>query len=385
MNILFLGGNSYNLTPNTLTERGTTGWVLYLIKLTEGLAKLGHKVYQINRFDELIDGKKFHTKVHNGVNWIEQRDHETIKKITQEVDIAINLIGWDWLYTDLLPDKCKKILWLHNNLQYNILELWNKRNYASNEKYGRYGDNKKTRPYFIDIFDKIMTSTMIHKAATIHNLKLSKEKVVYVYPGVNHFEVPKVERNQFKLIYYTNATQGLQYMPYIYEKLKKLDSRYSLTVVSNSSLYGFEEDQNHKKIKNAIAKFKDVNILTELTRDELMKEVASSKVYLFPCSCKETFGFGVLEAIRCGTFVVTSNIGSFKEFEVESLVKINVNNEFQDYKLNYALLNTDQLDEFVKETHNICKNNLQSGKGVEEFTWEKNALGWDKIINGLFK
>ena len=378
MKILLIGGFGYNLTPDVLTARGSAGWVLYLMKLMPGLAKLGHEVYQIVQCGNQAG-------IHDGVNWIDQNDHETIKKVITDVDVAINICGWDWLYTDILPDKCKKIFWSHDYRSYETLEFWNKRCYGSNPNYLQLKNEKKTRPKFIDQFDKIVTNTIAHRDSLIHTLKQPKDKVIYIYPGIDHFEIPKIETDQFKLIYCANATKGLRYVPYIYKKLRELDSRYNLTVVSNISLYGFKGTKpEHEKIKKELLNLGGVRILSELNRDELMKEIASSKVYLFPCCYKESFGFTILEAVKCGTFCITSNIGSVREFKFDGLIKIEVDNIYNQPQYKYAKLNNKQLDEFVEKTHNVCKDNLQTdGSGVEVFTWEKNALGWDKIIKEL--
>ena len=380
MKILLIGGFGYNLTSDVLTTRGTAGWVLYLMKLMPELVKLGHEVYQIVQC-----GKD--AGLHDGVHWIEQNDHTSIKKITQEADIAINLCGWDWLYTDILPDKCKKIFWSHDYRNYETLDFWNNRSYGANPNYVQLRNKKEIRPNFIDQFDKIITNTFAHKESIEYTLKQPKGKTVFIYPGINHFDVPKVERDQFKLIYCANASKGLQHVPDIYKKLKKLDNRYNLTIVSNISLYGFKGTKpQHEEIKKELLKLPDVRILSELTRDELMKEVASSQVYLFPCSYKESFGFTILEAVKCGTFCVTSNIGSVREFKFDGLIKIDVNDIYNLPEYKYAKLNDQQLEEFVIKTHDICKNNLQTkGDGVDEFTWEKNALCWDKIIKEVYK
>ena len=342
MKILVIGGFGYNLTPNILNERGTAGWVLYLIKLTEGLAKLGHEVYQIVQC-----GK--HAGVHNGVTWIEQNDSNTVKKIVKEVDVAINICGWDWLYTNILPDKCKKIFWSHDYRTFNVLKFWNNRDYGSNEKYGRCKDGEQPRQNYIEQFDKIVCNTQAHRDSIAYTLSQPKDKVCYIYPGIDHFEVSDVPRNQFKLIYCANATKGLSNLPYIYKKLRALDSRYSLSIISNISLYGFvDEKPENEAIKTVLSAYGGVTIHPELTRDQLIKEMASSQVYLFPCNYKESFGFTILESVKCGAFCVTTNIGSVSEFTFDGLVKVNMDSDFNNLS-GPVIVGNAQLDKFVEE------------------------------------
>jgi glycosyltransferase involved in cell wall biosynthesis len=124
----------------------------------------------------------------------------------------------------------------------------------------------------------------------------------------------------------------------------------------------------HQEVFSAVEKLglrEDVIFPGYIPREELPHWYNAADLFIYP-SLYEGFGLPPLEAMACGTPVITSNLSSLPEVVGEAGI----------------LVNPDSVEEIAEAMHRVLTdNNLQaemSGKGLNrarEFSWKKAAQG----------
>lgn len=153
---------------------------------------------------------------------------------------------------------------------------------------------------------KIITVSQYAKKEIISNLPLSSKDVKVIYHGYdkqifnsNKSDIP---RRYFLSISQYHPKKNLERVIQAYERIDDLEFP-ELIVVSP----GFPEERQSKIVN------KKIKIISKsLTGEEVAEYMRSAIAFIFP-SIHETFGLPVVEAMACGTPVLTSNIECMRE------------------------------------------------------------------------
>ncbi len=188
----------------------------------------------------------------------------------------------------------------------------------------------------IDIVIAVSKST---KKDLLEVSKIPEEKIKVIYEGVE--DKFKLQKNEY---------------------LEEFRKKYNLPKEFLLAIGGIGERKNLKRIKEAC---KNYNLIVlgediQITREELPLLYASARVLVY-ASLYEGFGLPILEAMACGTPVVTSNVSSMPEVAGNGAVLVDPKDvESIKEGIKKAL---DKRDELIK-------------KGLiraKEFSWEKCA------------
>ncbi|WP_013325272.1 glycosyltransferase family 4 protein [Gloeothece verrucosa] len=139
--------------------------------------------------------------------------------------------------------------------------------------------------------------------------------------------------------------------------------------------------QRHKRVEiinlmQKLSEFKDRIIFTGYVPDEDLSPLYSgATAFIFP-SLYEGFGLPILEAMQCGTPVISSNATSLPEVAGEAAILVNPKDEDA---LCQAMIN-------VLKDRNLCQNLTQKGlEKSKQFSWSKCAVKtveiYKKILN----
>jgi glycosyltransferase involved in cell wall biosynthesis len=117
-------------------------------------------------------------------------------------------------------------------------------------------------------------------------------------------------------------------------------------------------------------------IFTGFIFDEYLKALYSEAEILLLVSFYEGFGIPILEAMECGTPVITSNVSSMPEVAGDAAILVNPYN----------------IQEIVEKMNNIMNSNIlkkqliENGvKRVKQFSWETTARQTLEIYNEIYK
>src|SRR5947207_5246587 len=193
------------------------------------------------------------------------------------------------------------------------------------------------RPYFRRITDPILLSATRHKFGLKHPLVL----------GVGTLEPRKNHLGLIKAFHKAQSAAGNK-------------SRPAMLALAGGPGWFYDETQQ------LIAKLKlekKVRILGHVTELELITLYSMADVFVFP-SFYTGFGVPLVEAMACGTPVITSNTSSLLEVAGDAAVIIDPHNSGQIAKAMLQVLESEQLREELRQ---------KGYTRAQHFTWPKAA------------
>ncbi len=113
-----------------------------------------------------------------------------------------------------------------------------------------------------------------------------------------------------------------------------------------------------------------VKFLNYVSYSELPKIINNAIALVFP-SLWEGFGFPVLEAMACGTPVITSNLSSLPEVAGDAAILINPYNTSEI---------TDAMQIIATDTELRARLSTQSITRAKQFSWEKTGLATVEVL-----
>ena len=197
------------------------------------------------------------------------------------------------------------------------------------------------------------------------SLGIKKDRIVRIPPGVDLdlFHIGKKTDN-VQLVYFGGLRKYKrpEYAITVYKNLCTKIDNLKLIFVGNGPLLNEIKD----KIKD---KNYNIDFAGRVDYDNLAKIIRESWVNVH-FSVTEGWGYSIMESSASGTPTVA--------FSVPGVVNT-INNNYNGFLVN-------SIDEFTDKILNIIKNedkfSVNSRKFAENFTWEKTADLWYKLLNG---
>jgi glycosyltransferase involved in cell wall biosynthesis len=223
--------------------------------------------------------------------------------------------------------------------------------------------------FFKNIYrsDIIITGSNFSKQEILDRLEFKDRDIKVIYHGINHniFKLYKDIQIDFKLpkefIFTVGSIEprkNLIGLLKAYDGLdKSIKKEYKLVIA------GFKGWEN-KEIMKLIKQNKDfIQYLGYISDDELAKVYNLSSLFIFP-SFYEGFGLPILEAMACGTPVISSNSSSMPEVGADSVIYCNPN-DIDDIKNKIEMVLNDK---------DLQQKMIAKGlERAKEFSWEKSA------------
>ncbi len=209
--------------------------------------------------------------------------------------------------------------------------------------------------------DMVIADSIATKNDLLEISKIPDYKITVIYPGVDEIFKPQDRAKVEKFI-----------------EDYDLPERFILVVG------GVGERKNLKRIINASEGYEvvilgdhpeyGVKFLKDLEREELPLLYSAASVLVY-ASLYEGFGFPILEALRCGCPVVTSNVSSMPEVGGDAVLYVDPRSVVDIKENIHRLLNNHKLkEELVKK----------GVKQAEKFSWDKCALETTKMYEDLY-
>jgi len=253
---------------------------------------------------------------------------------------------------------------------------------------------RTTRVYYwlffkrsLRLCDKIIAVSFATKDDLVKEYNVPDEKIVVIHSGITDKYKWEVTKEKSILI----------------AKKYKLPKKYFIFVGSLSprknllkilealTLYSKESEKRETKLVvigkkawlyDAIFKYvKELNLqdkvlfLGYVNEDDMPSLYKNAEALLFP-SLYEGFGFPVLEAMACGTPVITSNVSSLPEVAGDAAILVNPKNVEEIKEAMIKITTDNKLREWL-----IKKGKRQ----VKKFTWEEAAEKTIQVYHELGK
>ncbi|RDU37555.1 hypothetical protein DRW41_06855 [Neobacillus piezotolerans] len=230
--------------------------------------------------------------------------------------------------------------------------------------YITYRHHTRWLPYSIKKADHIIAVSNQTKKDIIDYYKVPEYKISVVHLAANH-TVASVETHSFNLpeqyILFVGTLEPRKNIPFIIRGFALAKRKYSfnhkLVLVGKK---GWKYEEIFKTIDDL--KLNDeIIFLGFVTDQELSVIYKKASLFLFP-SLYEGFGMPILEAMRHGVPVITSNLSSMPEIVGDSAIKISPNH------LDELVESIGVLIENVEIHTNYSKKGLKQSK---LFSWER--------------
>ena len=299
-------------------------------------------------------------------------DYPKIDKLLKEVDVFFS----PHIFLSSVSKKCKSVMTFHDLSFEKYPEF-----YSASKNYWHFSMNPKKQARKTDKIIAVSESTK-NDLVGLYNINPEKIKVIYSginpvssiqYPVSSISKIKKKYNLPEKYILYLGTLEprkniiGLIKAFEIFKTKLKSRGRHSGMSPSGFKLViagskGWLYRDIFKTVKNSPVK-NDI-IFTGFIDDEDKSILYSqAELFVYP-SFYEGFGFPPLEAMACGTPVITSNFSSLPEAVGDAAIMINPYNLDELYRAMEMVLNDDKL-----------KNTLIK-KGFEQtkkFSWQKCA------------
>lgn len=176
-------------------------------------------------------------------------------------------------------------------------------------------------------------------------------------------EVSNIPEEKIKVIY---EAAGEQFKPQLKDKVELFRKKFNLPEEFVLAIGGVGTRRNLDRVKESVGNYNLVitgETLPWVSDEELPLLYAAAKVLLYP-SFYEGFGLPILEAMTCGTPVITSNVSSMPEVAGEAAFYVDPHSE-KDIKDKLRLVMEDKgsRDKLIKAGFDQAK----------KFSWEKCA------------
>jgi glycosyltransferase involved in cell wall biosynthesis len=216
---------------------------------------------------------------------------------------------------------------------------------------------------------KMITVSQFSRDEIVKHLHYPEEDVHVIYDAVDHqryhpqVEKPTLEEGYKYLLYVGSETprMNLDLLLQALAKLKNLIPQVRLLKIGEAQVYGAREELLRRV--NELNLNQEVLFLGYLPEEELPGWYAAADVVVYPC-LYAGFGLPPLEAMACGTPVVTSNTTSLPEVVGDAGL----------------MFNPHRVDELVTKLYEVLSyQNLQRKlikrglKRSQLFTWEQAA------------
>lgn len=222
--------------------------------------------------------------------------------------------------------------------------------------------------------DKIITVSHSSKSEIERYYPASKGKIEVVHLAASKM-FKKLDIAKKEQLLYVGSLNERKNFTGVIEAFKLLNTdRYRLVVVGNfSSSFALTADS--KAVLDEVKNNPHIDLKQSVDNSELVKIYNESKLFVFP-SFYEGFGLPLLEAMSCGTPVITSNTTSLPEVGGSAAIYCNPSSpeEIRD-KIELVLSST-------KVQQSLIKRGL---KRAQELSWRRSALRHQEVFTDLLR
>ena len=272
-------------------------------------------------------------------------------------------------------NKQYKILWAHDNCdQPQLLRL----------------------PELVSQIDKIVCVSNWEAEQYIKYNRAPADKIVVIPNGVAdifHLKTPKSKT----AIFFSGPHKGIAPLPKIWKQVIKNHPDAKLKVFSSHNLYG-EQYEQHIKIPEHLEAIEELKSLPGveyspcIDRESLLPHIQDAAFFVHPNVWEETFCVSLAEAIICGSYPITSDIGALREvsFNRGKYIPMTGKNTSVGWDPSPKFINefaqelSRCFDFFDKEPETFYAATKELSQTTKEtYDWKKIAGAWEKLIQNI--
>ena len=272
-------------------------------------------------------------------------------------------------------NKQYKILWAHDNCdQPQLLRL----------------------PELVSQIDKIVCVSNWEAEQYIKYNRAPADKIVVIPNGVADIFNLKTLKSK-TAIFFSGPHKGIAPLPKIWKQVIKNHPDAKLKVFSSHNLYG-EQYEQHIKIPEHLEAIEELKSLPGveyspcIDRESLLPHIQDAAFFVHPNVWEETFCVSLAEAIICGSYPITSDIGALREvsFNRGKYIPMTGKNTPVGWDPSPKFINefaqelSRCFDFFDKEPETFYFATKELSQITKEtYDWKRIASVWEKLINDI--
>lgn len=272
-------------------------------------------------------------------------------------------------------NKQYKILWAHDNCdQPQLLRL----------------------PELVSQIDKIVCVSNWEAEQYVKYNRAPADKIVVIPNGVADIFNLKTQKSK-TAIFFSGPHKGITPLPKIWKQVIKNHPDAKLKVFSSHNLYG-EQYEQHFKIPEHLEAIEELKSLPGveyspcIDREELLPHIQNAAFFVHPNVWEETFCVSMAEAIICGSYPITSDIGALREVSFNRGKYIPMTGKYASvgwepspkFINEFAQELSRCFDFFDKEPETFYAATKELSQITKEtYDWKRIASVWEKLIDDI--
>lgn len=213
-----------------------------------------------------------------------------------------------------------------------------------------------------------------------HVVKKTKEFFPYLKRMYKFYHIPDLkkfkENNQQKVndVLYVGRLTPRKGVSILINALNKINKNFKNCIIAGE---GSEKDNLKKQVKQ-LGLNKKVKLIGSVEKEEVIKLMASSKIFVHPTNDREPYPTTLMEAMAIGTTIISTKIGGIPEI-IESGkdgLLVNPNEDELGDAIKFLLGNTSERDRFVR--NGLKKINIK-------FDFNKKKKEYQELIREIYK
>jgi len=268
-----------------------------------------------------------------------------------------------------------KILWAHDNCdQPQLLRL----------------------PELVSEIDLIVCVSKWEKEQYVKYNRAPEEKIAIIPNGVADIFNLKTPKSK-TAIFFSGPHKGITPLPKIWKQVIKNHPDAKLKVFSSHNLYG-EQYEQHFKIPEHLEAIEELKSLPGveyspcIDREALLPHIQDAAFFVHPNVWEETFCVSMAEAMVCGCYPITSDIGALREvsFNRGKYIPMTGKSTSVGWEPSHKFINefaqelSRCFDFFDKEPETFYAATKELSQITKEtYDWKRIASVWEKLIEDI--
>jgi glycosyltransferase involved in cell wall biosynthesis len=215
-------------------------------------------------------------------------------------------------------------------------------------------------------------------------------QIPYSHCVVMHYALQPIKlqpkpTDKISLIYTSTPHRGLDILVNVFEKLCEEYDNLELKVHSSYNIYAREEQQKHYEetlLYQRLEAHPNIKNIGFVSNQELKKSLASSHIFPYPSTYRETFCLALLEAMSAGLLCVHPNYACLPETAANWTMMY----DYHEDKSVHEQIFYEHLKKAINivNTKNVQKKLKYQREYVNYFyNWERRTQEWIELLKSL--
>ena len=242
----------------------------------------------------------------------------------------------------------------------NYYDYYDKIIFVSTDQYDNYKCYTKINKNKVIILNNILSPLFYYNSLSNN-----------FYNPNNNETISLINKKKLNIIYISNPQRGLECFTYIFPILKKKYPNITLDIYSSLEMYDIEDNDKLKKMYGEFKNIDGINYNKSISQFELIDIMNQSLLFIYPTFVVESFCNSMVEAMSCGCYVISTNIGALKSvaYPYGKFIDIHINDK-KNHPY-YESINNIYIDTIVEESSKIIDLYLNKSLYLDNYLKEQ--------------